>query len=432
MDFMETLMLSNAPATQGRPGLLEHLTDNAEMGLYVLSLRAEEPVCEYANPAWGRWSKSTVQELQTQQKPWLSCFHPDDRVRMQQLYLKVFLTGCPEKTEYRIYCPPENVIYATDTVCPVWDESGGETLGVCGCVQDISLIHAAREEMQRTQLLQSLGGLMAGIAHEINTPLQFIGDNLQFISDAWKVLSRQITTWVESLEELGRNPEPVLMHSVLNRLNECRKESNSAFLEQEFPKAVQQSLDGIERLMQLAGAMRDFSHLDERRQAPADLNRAIRSALTLLHNELKYTCDIETQLESNLPEINCSIDEINRVLLNLLINAGHSIAEKIEQGRLKRGQIRVGSRRQEKGLQIWVEDNGMGIPPEIQHRIFERYFTTKRNHPDWRGTGQGLSMAHQAVVDHHHGTLTFESRAGEGTTFYVLLPFQQNSVQEGQ
>ncbi|MCE5187420.1 MAG: PAS domain-containing protein [Planctomycetaceae bacterium] len=410
--------------------LIDQLAQNAEIGLYILSLRGEQPACEFANAAWCRWCGTSIQELQAQQKHWITCFHPEDRVRMQQLYLKVLLTGCSEKAEYRLYCPSKEIVYVVDTLHAVQDTHGFETTGVCGCAQDISSIKNAREEMQRTQLLQNLGSLMAGIAHEINTPLQFIGDNLQFLSDAWQSLSKQLNAFSEGLEQLQRQPGPAQVESFLHDAAAIREKLKSGFLEDEFPKAVRQSLEGIERLTKLVWAMRDFSHLEDRRQAPADINRAVTSALTLLHNELKYICDVETQLDPSLPEITCSIDEMNRVLLNLLVNAAHSIAEKIERGNYQRGRIRVGTQAQSGGLRIFIQDDGTGIPKEIQHRMFERFFTTKRSHPDRRGTGQGLHMAHQTVVDHHHGSLTFETQPGQGTTFYIFLPFTPNTQEE--
>jgi signal transduction histidine kinase len=405
---------------QDRLTWLDRLADSAQVGLYVLSMRAEQPVCEYANQTWRTWT-GVHDSTQT---AWLAGFHPEDRLRMQQLYLKVLLTGTSEKTEYRLLGPRQDILYAADTVCPLWDDAAGETIGLCGTVQDISLLKSAREEMQRTQLLQSLGGLMAGIAHEMNTPLQFIGDNIQFIADAWTVLSAQQAQILEAVSRLSQTSTPEAISQVLQTIDLSQRQSGAEFMAAEFPKAVSQSLEGIERLIQLVSAMRDFSHLDERRQAPADLNRAVRSAVTLLQNELKYACDIELQLDPNLPEISCSIDEINRVLLNLLTNAVHSISEKIERGAYSRGRIRVTTSRAEHSITIAIEDNGTGIAPEVRDRVFERYFTTKRNHPERRGTGQGLAMAYETIVDHHQGTLTFETAVGQGTTFHVVLPFQ--------
>jgi len=413
-------MLQTELLPQDRSKWLDQLTDSAQAGLYVLSMRAEQPVCEYANRTWCRWS-GRPEDGTDKPSPWLACFHPDDRLRMQQLYLRVLLTGSTERTEYRLAGGPQTV-WAADTVCALCDENTCRTVGVCGTAMDISLLKAAREEMQRTQLLQALGGLMAGIAHEINTPLQFIGDNLQFIADAWKVLSAQHAAKRQAADGIGTAASPADVIQAFNRAEELGRQSNAEFMAAEFPRAVAQSLEGIDRLMQLVSAMRDFSHLDERRQAPADLNRAVRSALTLLQNELKYVCDVQTQLDPNLPEISCSVDEINRVLLNLLTNAAHSISEKVEQGCCTRGCIRVTTSCEGDSVRIAVGDDGIGIAPEIRDRIFERYFTTKRSHPERRGTGQGLAMAYETIVDHHHGALTFDSVPGGGTTFTILLP----------
>lgn len=413
-------MLAADMVLQDRSKWLDRLADSAQVGLYVLSMRAEKPVCEYANKTWNIWTGA--EDAPPGRKSWLSFFHPEDRLRMQQLYLRVLLTGSSEKTEYRLIGCPRETIHAADTVCPLWDAAAGETVGLCGTVQDISLLKSAREEMQRTQLLQSLGGLMAGIAHEMNTPLQFIGDNLQFIADAWKTLSAQQAAMLEAVGDMRMHSQEA--PEATDRIERVCRMPNAEFLAAEFPRAVSQSLEGIERLIQLVSAMRDFSHLDERRQAPADLNRAVRSALTLLQNELKYACDVQTQLDPALPEVNCSIDEINRVLLNLLTNAVHSIAEKIERGGYTRGRIRIGTSSCEAGVRIFIEDNGTGIAADIRDRVFERYFTTKRNHPERRGTGQGLSMAYETIVDHHQGSLTFETSPGKGTTFTIILPVQ--------
>lgn len=420
-------ILSNAvPTEQGRL-MLSQLADVAEMGLYALTLQAERPHCEFVNHTWSRWLGASIDQIMA--CDWLQSFHPDDRVRMQQLYLKVFLTGCAERTEYRLCRSPET-LWISDGVVPLCDPLG-RTIGVGGCAQDISLVKSAADQMQRMQLLQSLGSLMAGIAHEINSPLQYIGDNLRFLADAWGILSRHLSVLSEGLEQISRDGNPAVVRSVLERAADSARESNAAFVQQEFPHAVNQSLEGVQRLTELVGAMRDFSHLEERRQAPADLNRAVRSALTLLHNQFKCVCDVQTQLEPELPRVNCSIDEINRVLLNLLVNAAHSIAEKIEEGRFSRGLIRVGTQRQPNGVLITIEDNGTGISPEVQPHIFERFFTTKRHHPERKGTGQGLSMARQTIVDHHHGTLTFSTHPGEGTVFYVFLPFQLSGPKGG-
>jgi len=260
-----------------------------------------------------------------------------------------------------------------------------------------------------------MGWLVAGIAHEINTPIQFIGDNLHFLDEAWEALC----AYLRALKQSTLSP-PEAVESA-NTVNQ-----NIDFLLTEAPDAIRQSLEGIERISGLVAAMRDFSRLDERRMAAADLNRAVRSTLTILRNELKYTADVCTELDTSLPEVHCSVDEISRVLLNLLINAGHSIKEKIDKGLFTRGRICVRTQQLDKQIEICVSDDGMGIPDAIRHRIFERFFTTKRD-SQTQGTGQGLAMARSIIEEHHHGRLTFESKVECGTTFTIRIPLEEST-----
>jgi signal transduction histidine kinase len=255
-----------------------------------------------------------------------------------------------------------------------------------------------------------MGRLVAGIAHEINTPIQFIGDNLHFLEEAWSAIS-------VLFKRLAHKMSPEDKEAVQGKAGT----ENIDFFFTEVPEAIRQSLEGVDRVSGLVSAMRDFSRLDERRMASADLNRAVRSTLTLLRNELKYTADVQTELDTSLPEVYCSIDEISRVLLNLLINAGHSVKEKIDKGLCSRGTICVRTRRIDQQVEISIADTGMGIPEDIRQRIFERFFTTKRNTQS-QGTGQGLAMARSIVEERHHGRIWFETHVGEGTTFFLSIP----------
>ncbi|NLW83903.1 MAG: PAS domain-containing protein [Phycisphaerae bacterium] len=292
-----------------------------------------------------------------------------------------------------------------DGSLPIWN----------GCIEDTTPLRQAQQNLERSQLLQSMGWLVAGIAHEINTPIQFIGDNLHFLDEAWEALC----AYLRALKQSTLSP-PEAVESA-NTVNQ-----NIDFLLTEAPDAIRQSLEGIERISGLVAAMRDFSRLDERRMAAADLNRAVRSTLTILRNELKYTADVCTELDTSLPEVHCSVDEISRVLLNLLINAGHSIKEKIDKGLFTRGRICVRTQQLDKQIEICVSDDGMGIPDAIRHRIFERFFTTKRD-SQTQGTGQGLAMARSIIEEHHHGRLTFESKVECGTTFTIRIPLEEST-----
>ena len=280
-----------------------------------------------------------------------------------------------------------------------------------------------RRELERTQMLQSLGRLTAGIAHEINTPIQFIGDNLQFLSDGFE----SVLSLLNEYEELEKNSDKIKSSNNQNEYIITEEiKTDLDFIAEEVPKAIAQSIDGVKRVSAMISAMRDFSHIDERRFAPADLNKAIESTIVILRNEIKYVADVETDLDDNLPSVMCSKDELQQVFLNLIINAAHSIGDSLDQGG-KRGIIKVSSRVEDDCAVFTISDTGTGISPEIREKMFEPFFTTKE---PGKGTGQGLSIAQKTVVEKHNGRLELESAEGVGTTFIIYIPIEGESRNE--
>jgi signal transduction histidine kinase len=211
--------------------------------------------------------------------------------------------------------------------------------------------------------------------------------------------------------------------AAIEKVADAEGQADLHFLAEEIPRAIEQSLDGIKRVVTMVVAMRDFSHIDERRMGLTDLNKALKSTIVILRNEIKYTADVKTDLDNNLPRVYCCADDMNQVFLNLLINAAHSIAEVVGTGARKRGLITVTSRREGDNVLILVSDTGTGIKLDIQDKIFDPFFTTKA---PGKGTGQGLSLARSIVVDKHAGVLDFETEFGVGTTFTVRLPIESN------
>lgn len=281
----------------------------------------------------------------------------------------------------------------------------------------------AMRELERTQMLQNLGRLTAGIAHEINTPIQFIGDNLQFLSNGFE----DILLLVREYEKLRTDGGTAEISSAQNeRVLSAKVKADIDFISKEIPKAIDQSIEGIKHVSSMISAMRDFSHIDERRFAPADLNKAIKSTIVILRNEIKYVADVETDLDQCLPSVMCCIDEIQQVFLNLIINAAHSISDCVEEG-CKRGLIKVSSRVDGKYTVFTISDTGKGIGPEIREKIFEPFFTTKG---PGKGTGQGLSIAQKVVEEKHDGKLEVESKVGSGTTFTIYIPIEGNARNE--
>jgi PAS domain S-box-containing protein len=276
--------------------------------------------------------------------------------------------------------------------------------------QEVEARERLEGELRLAQKLEGIGQLAAGIAHEINTPMQYIGDNVLFLSESFEQLVRYLSLANEAVAA----PQAEATRA-RERLSECAEDISLDFLLEQVPKALSSSREGIEHVSSIVKAMKSFARADQGEMAPSDLNQSIRDTLAVAQNEYKNVAVIETDLEE-LPPVTCFASRLNQVILNLIINASHAIADSKPAGL---GKIKVSSRCRDGFAEVTVIDNGCGIPSEIQHRIFDQFFTTKAV---GRGTGQGLSIARSIVVDAHGGTLSFESEIGAGTAFTLRIP----------
>jgi signal transduction histidine kinase len=213
----------------------------------------------------------------------------------------------------------------------------------------------------------------------------------------------------------GNSLTPALSVELLSATSQVRVD----YLVREVPKALAQSMDGVERVTQIVKAMREFSHPGSLEKHPSDLNRALQASITVSRNEWKYVAEVRTDLDPALPLVECVISELQQVFLNLLINAAQAISEKIGNEPAQKGVIFVATRQTPKAVEIRIEDTGSGIPEHIRARVFEPFFTTK---PVGKGTGQGLSLAHSVIVKMHSGKIWIESPPGKGATFVIELP----------
>jgi signal transduction histidine kinase len=266
------------------------------------------------------------------------------------------------------------------------------------------------------QKLESIGQLAAGIAHEINTPIQYIGDNATFLAEAFRDLLRFLEPHTELADAL-RNPARA---DFVTALEQSVPNVDVNYLRAEIPKATEQLLEGVARVARIVRAMKEFSHPGPVEKAPVDINRAIESTILVSKSEWKYVAELTTDLDPELPLVPCVGGEFNQVILNLIVNATHAISD-VVRGSNQKGSIRIGTRRDGGWAEVRVSDTGAGIPEGIRARIFTPFFTTKEV---GKGTGQGLAMAHSVIVKKHQGTIRFESETGVGTTFVVRLPLQ--------
>ena len=273
-------------------------------------------------------------------------------------------------------------------------------------------------ELRHAQKLEAVGQMSAGIAHEINTPIQLVGDSLKFLNEAFSDLNKIASMSKNCLPTLGNHVEAKEVHDVLA---EAIEDADIEYLDERVPKALERARNGVERVSNIVKAMKDFSHPDEREMTIADLNSAIESTLVVSANEYKYSATLKKELQE-LPPVLCHLGDINQVILNLIVNAAHAIVE-LHGSSVDEGLITIKSWSTEENIMISIADNGSGIPESVQDRIFDPFFTTKEV---GKGTGQGLSISHRIIVENHGGQIFFETEDDVGTTFFIKLPLGQS------
>jgi two-component system NtrC family sensor kinase len=300
-------------------------------------------------------------------------------------------------------------IWVTLEIQPVRDASGSISHFVA-VMEDVTEAEKLEAERRLSQKLQSVGQLASGIAHEINTPIQFVGDSITFLDEAWQ----SIEPHIKSVRFSPRSNE-VSGDGIDAEEAELRNEDVDYLLDN-FPIAIARARDGVKRVAGIVRAMKEFAHPDRTQAAKSDLNAAINNTVIVASNEYKYVGTLTVEC-GDIPMVPCHISSINQVLLNLIVNAAHALADK---GHKKlTGKIDIRSRSEGDWVVVSVSDNGCGIPDAIRERIFDPFFTSKEI---GRGTGQGLSIARAIVVEQHAGRLLVHSKVGEGSTFEVWLP----------
>ncbi len=291
-----------------------------------------------------------------------------------------------------------------------------EITGVMFILNDITERKEMETQLLQSQNLRSIGQLAAGIAHEMNTPLQYVGDNTRFLKESFEDVLGVVRLQQAFLAEC-RETAPGLER--IAELEAACAECDLEFLAEDVPSAIEQSLEGLERVTQIVRALRQFTHPGSDDKKMLDLNAAIESTATVARNEWRYVAELETDFDPELPPVPCVPGELNQVILNLVVNAAHAIADVVGDGANAKGRIRISTRRRGSTAEVRVADTGCGIPPEVQASVFDPFFTTKEV---GRGTGQGLAISRAVIVEKHGGTLTFETEPRKGTTFVVRLP----------
>jgi PAS domain S-box-containing protein len=305
------------------------------------------------------------------------------------------------------------------TSTPIMEED--EIIGAVLTFRDTTERNILEQQLAQAQKLESIGNLAAGIAHEINTPTQYISDNTRFFQDALKDLLAVLDSFDRLLKA---TKSQTVTEELVTEVQAAVEAADMDYLVEEMSSAIEQSLEGVERVATIVRSMKEFSHPGTDEKQAVDINRALENTLTVTRNEWKYVAEAVTQFDPDLPQVSCLPGECNQVFLNLIINAAHAITDKLGRKSTKKGTITLTTCHDGNWVEIRFQDNGIGIPESARNKIMDPFYTTKEV---GRGTGQGLAIAHAVIVEKHGGMLDFETEYGKGTTFIVRLPIEQDS-----
>ncbi|SDL40531.1 PAS domain S-box-containing protein [Maridesulfovibrio ferrireducens] len=348
----------------------------------------------------------------------LQAVHPDDRQYVQSSIDLALVENNPYSIEHRIVLPDGKIKTVHERGKVTRDDE--TPVYMMGTVQDISERKILERQLIQATKMESIGQLAAGVAHEINTPTQFIQHNVSFFQEAFSDIILLINDYEKLRDESVSDSRFSNIHTIIKKRSE---DIEYDYLISEVPKAIEQSLEGLSQIMRIVQSVKLFAHTSSVEKVAVDINNLIDTVITVSTNEWKYHSDVHLDLDRIIPPVFCVPDQISQALLNIVINAAHTNNDKVQSGDVNKAGIFVSTKLEEDFIIISIRDEGMGIRADVQDKIFNPFFTTKEL---GKGTGQGLALAYRAIVDGHGGTIDFETVVGEGTVFTVKLPLVQH------
>ena len=316
----------------------------------------------------------------------------------------------------------DGTIYEEEArISPIRNPSG-EIVNFVAVKRDVTKERCLEIQLRQAQRMEAIGTLAGGIAHEINTPIQYVLYNTRFLQEKFGDLD-MLFDKIGQLIQTAESDEA--RTSLSEEIKEVIERIDLGFIREEIPPAIEQTLEGAQRVADIVRAMKEFSHPGSDEKSMVDLNKAIQSTITVARNEWKYVAEMETDFDADLPLVPCLPGDFNQVILNLIVNAAHAIADVVGDGAEEKGLISIRTCRNDGWVEIRVSDTGTGIVEENRGRIFDPFFTTKEV---GRGTGQGLAISHAVIAEKHGGEIRFETEIGKGTTFIIQLPLEEKST----
>lgn len=367
---------------------------------------------EYVNQKFNKLTGYSTDEIMNK-NPLSFVIDKDDNTKIDELW-KTIKNGHEWNGTFLIKSKNGDKMWFSTVLSPIYDN--GNISNIIAILEDVTEKINSQNQMAVSQKLEAIGQLAAGIAHEINTPMQFISDNNTFLNDSFN-----------SIVDYLKNVEKIVAYEdkIVDQIELLKKKIDFNFLIEEIPQAIEQSKEGIQRVSKIVRAMKEFAHPGVKDKSFHDINNAIKNTVAISRNEWKYCADMELKLENSIPEVYCLIDSINQVILNMIVNAVHAIEKKIGKSAEERGKITIATEKNDNNILIKIKDTGNGIPNDIIDRIFDPFFTTKEV---GKGTGQGLAIAHDIIVNKHKGSIKVNSVLNEWTEFIISLPIKEGEL----
>ncbi|MDA3861946.1 MAG: PAS domain S-box protein [Melioribacteraceae bacterium] len=374
---------------------------------------------EYVNPKFVERTGYSYAEVIGQNSRILKSGHTPSSE--YEILWKTISLGKSWKGQFKNIDKHNNIFWEQATISPIINETGIITQFLA-IKEDITEKLLQENQRSLSNKMESIGQLAAGIAHEINTPMQYVGDNANFLADSYSSMTKVFFDFNAFLED-GNN---YTNDEIRDFYQDKKEEMDLDFIFEEVPEALEQTKIGIEHVTKIVKAMKDFAHPGAKEKAYFDLNKGLQNTVAISKNEWKYVAEIDLNLDESLTEILCLQNELNQVFLNMIVNSAHAIEEKNKKNNANElGKITIETKRKDQIAFVKFSDTGSGIKKKDIDRIFDPFFTTKEV---GKGTGQGLAIVHDIIVNKHNGKIFVESEEGIGTSFNIELPL--NEVKE--